>query len=136
MAEMLDVTGWAARIAARVGALVARADRAVCAGQDERARRHGWTVTRTGFGSRRYRDPRFDALRAARTGGRAYQGAGSQDVVSSQDGRPQGARPQDGRPQVGRSQGARPQDGRPQDGRFPEARGGSPALRGDRHVHA
>lgn len=49
-----------------LGELVARADRASCAAQDERAHRHGWTVTRTGFGARRYRDPRFDALKAAR----------------------------------------------------------------------
>ncbi|MFC7103674.1 hypothetical protein ACFQQB_26510 [Nonomuraea rubra] len=30
---------------------------------DEFAYRVGWTVTKTGFGSRRYRDPRFDQLR-------------------------------------------------------------------------
>ncbi|MFC7590648.1 hypothetical protein ACFQYP_48405 [Nonomuraea antimicrobica] len=33
---------------------------------DEFAYRVGWTVTKTGFGSRRYRDPRFDQLRAPR----------------------------------------------------------------------
>ncbi|MCF6474307.1 hypothetical protein FAF44_38900 [Nonomuraea sp. MG754425] len=61
--------------------MAARADRALCAAQDERAGRHGWTVTRTGFGSRRYRDPRFgprfgprrtprpDALKTAGPGG-------------------------------------------------------------------
>jgi hypothetical protein len=43
--------------------LVDRTDRAICAKPDERARRHGWTVTRTGFGARHYRDPRFDRLR-------------------------------------------------------------------------
>ncbi|MFI7617772.1 hypothetical protein ACIBP6_41775 [Nonomuraea terrae] len=31
---------------------------------DEFAHRMGWTVARTGFGSRRYRDPRFDQLRS------------------------------------------------------------------------
>ncbi|WP_269129010.1 MULTISPECIES: hypothetical protein [Nonomuraea] len=30
---------------------------------DEFAHRMGWTVERTGFGARRYRDPRFDQLR-------------------------------------------------------------------------
>ncbi|MEV0626395.1 hypothetical protein ACI2LC_06400 [Nonomuraea wenchangensis] len=30
---------------------------------DEFAYHVGWTVTRTGFGARRYRDPRFDQLR-------------------------------------------------------------------------
>ncbi|MFG1705491.1 hypothetical protein ACFLIM_20070 [Nonomuraea sp. M3C6] len=29
---------------------------------DEFAHRIGWTVSRTGFGARRYRDPRFDQL--------------------------------------------------------------------------
>ncbi|MFC4589057.1 hypothetical protein [Sphaerisporangium corydalis] len=47
-------------------ALVERADRTLCADQDGWALRLGWTVTRTGFGARRYRDPRFDALRAGR----------------------------------------------------------------------
>ncbi|MEV0618996.1 hypothetical protein AB0I81_37150 [Nonomuraea sp. NPDC050404] len=63
---MLHGTGRVSRIAARISAWVDRADRALCAAPDERARRHGWTVTTTGFGSRRYRDPRFDALKAAR----------------------------------------------------------------------
>jgi hypothetical protein len=43
-----------------------RADKSICADQDEWAHRLGWTVTRTGFGARRYRDPRFDGLRAER----------------------------------------------------------------------
>ncbi|WP_020542599.1 hypothetical protein [Nonomuraea coxensis] len=30
---------------------------------DEFAYHIGWTVARTGFGARRYRDPRFDQLR-------------------------------------------------------------------------
>ncbi|MFI6293816.1 hypothetical protein ACIBEJ_19665 [Nonomuraea sp. NPDC050790] len=30
---------------------------------DEFAHRRGWTVARTGFGARRYRDPRFDQLK-------------------------------------------------------------------------
>ncbi|WP_146103950.1 hypothetical protein [Nonomuraea solani] len=66
MAEMLHVTERSSRIRSRISALPTRADRALCAGQDERARQYGWTVTKTGFGSRRYRDPRFDALKAAR----------------------------------------------------------------------
>ncbi|MDP4500681.1 hypothetical protein OHA25_04560 [Nonomuraea sp. NBC_00507] len=33
---------------------------------DEFAHHVGWTVTRTGFGARRYRDPRFDQLRLPR----------------------------------------------------------------------
>ncbi|WP_143043921.1 hypothetical protein [Nonomuraea jiangxiensis] len=49
-----------------VSSLVARADHELCAEEDDRARRRGWTVTKTGFGARRYRDPRFDALKAAR----------------------------------------------------------------------
>ncbi|WP_347697993.1 hypothetical protein [Nonomuraea sp. B12E4] len=60
-----------------VGELVTRADHALCAKQDERARRHGWTVTKTGFGARRYRDPRFDALSAARVAERAPVSSGT-----------------------------------------------------------
>ncbi|MGR6918190.1 hypothetical protein ACU635_28440 [[Actinomadura] parvosata] len=66
MAEMLHVTERVSRIRSCVSGWLARADRALCADQDERARQYGWTVTKTGFGSRRYRDPRFDALKAAR----------------------------------------------------------------------
>ncbi|MEV0829481.1 hypothetical protein [Nonomuraea rubra] len=69
MAEMLHVAARVSRIRSYVSELLARADRALCADRDERARQYGWTVTRTGFGSRRYRDPRFDALRAARLAG-------------------------------------------------------------------
>ncbi len=39
---------------------VALADQAICARDEEIARRLGWQVTRTGFGARTYRDPRFD----------------------------------------------------------------------------
>ncbi|GAA4235481.1 hypothetical protein FHR32_003223 [Streptosporangium album] len=42
------------------------ADRELCMDQDEWAYRLGWTVTRTGFGARHYREPRFDLLRAER----------------------------------------------------------------------
>jgi hypothetical protein len=36
---------------------------------DARARRHGWSVEiRAGGMSRRYRDPRFDSLRAGQSG--------------------------------------------------------------------
>ncbi|MFC4529790.1 hypothetical protein [Sphaerisporangium dianthi] len=45
--------------------LADRADQSLCAEQDKRAHARGWTVTRTGFGARRYRDPRFDRLRAS-----------------------------------------------------------------------
>ncbi|MEV1001568.1 hypothetical protein [Nonomuraea sp. NPDC050202] len=69
MAEMFHVAARVSRIRSYVSELLARADRALCADQDERARQYGWTVTRTGFGSRRYRDPRFDALKAARLAG-------------------------------------------------------------------
>ncbi|MFB9527761.1 hypothetical protein [Nonomuraea roseola] len=33
---------------------------------DEFAHRRGWTVARTRFGTRSYRDPRFDQLRVLR----------------------------------------------------------------------
>ncbi|GAA5074734.1 hypothetical protein HNP84_007436 [Thermocatellispora tengchongensis] len=60
-----------ARIKSWVLDLADRADRALCMEEDEFAHRIGWTVTRTGFGSRRYRDPRFDLLTAARPAGEA-----------------------------------------------------------------
>ncbi len=44
--------------------LIAWADREICMEPDEFAHRRGWTVTKTGFGSRRYRDPRFDQRKA------------------------------------------------------------------------
>ncbi|MFB4277955.1 MULTISPECIES: hypothetical protein [unclassified Nonomuraea] len=65
-AEMLDVAEGVSRIRSRISAWLVRVDRALYAKHDERARRYGWTVTKTGFGSRKYRDPRFDALKAAR----------------------------------------------------------------------
>jgi hypothetical protein len=51
------------RIKSRIRELFAWADREICMEPDEFAYRVGWTVTRTGFGARRYRDPRFDQLR-------------------------------------------------------------------------
>jgi hypothetical protein len=42
-------------------------DQAICAREDEQARRHGWQITRTGLGARRYRDPRFDLLKPGST---------------------------------------------------------------------
>jgi hypothetical protein len=42
-------------------------DRELCMDQDEWAYRLGWSVTRTGFGARYYREPRFDLLRAERS---------------------------------------------------------------------
>lgn len=50
------------RIKSRIRELMAWADREVCMEPDEFAYHVGWTVTRTGFGARRYRDPRFDQL--------------------------------------------------------------------------
>lgn len=46
--------------------LIDISDRELCMDQDEWAHRLGWTVTRTGFGARHYRDPRFDLLKAER----------------------------------------------------------------------
>lgn len=58
---LLRVAAWIGRQQERLG------DRVHAAG-DARARDTGWTVTRStgrlGFGSRTYRDPRFDQLRA------------------------------------------------------------------------
>jgi hypothetical protein len=51
------------RIKSRIRELIAWADREICAEPDEFAYRRGWTVTKTGFGARCYRDPRFDQLR-------------------------------------------------------------------------
>jgi len=51
---------------ARIRELLDRVDRSLCIDQDWWAYRLGWEVSRTGFGARRYRDPRFDALRLAR----------------------------------------------------------------------
>ncbi|MCG5215204.1 hypothetical protein [Streptosporangium sp. KLBMP 9127] len=53
-----------ARIKSWLLALLDTADREMCLEEDEFAHRIGWTVTRSGFGSRRYRDPRFDRLAA------------------------------------------------------------------------
>ncbi|WP_326819402.1 hypothetical protein [Streptosporangium sp. NBC_01756] len=53
-------------IRAFVSDLTYTADRELCMDQDEWAYRLGWTVTRTGFGARHYREPRFDLLRAER----------------------------------------------------------------------
>lgn len=51
------------RLLARLQDLIAWVDRDICMEPDEFAHHRCWTVTRTGFGSRRYRDPRFDQLR-------------------------------------------------------------------------
>ncbi|MGW4792356.1 hypothetical protein [Nonomuraea sp. MG754425] len=40
--------------------MIASADYEICVEPDEFAYRRNWTVARTGFGSRRYRDSRFD----------------------------------------------------------------------------
>jgi hypothetical protein len=52
--------------------LIDVSDQKLCVDQDEWARRLGWTVTRTGFGARHYRDPRFDLLRAERIAAPAF----------------------------------------------------------------
>jgi hypothetical protein len=49
-------------IKTRISSLIEQADRRLCLDQDWWAHQLGWTVTRTGFGARRYRDPRFDTL--------------------------------------------------------------------------
>lgn len=51
------------RIKSRIRELIVWVDREICMEPDEFAHRRGWTVTRTGFGARRYRDPRFDQLK-------------------------------------------------------------------------
>ncbi|WP_433499249.1 hypothetical protein ACQP1K_02505 [Sphaerimonospora sp. CA-214678] len=48
------------------------ADRALCADQDRWARELQWTVNRTGFGARLYRDPRFDLVREVEEVGRGF----------------------------------------------------------------
>ncbi|MCT9932111.1 hypothetical protein N5079_18060 [Planotetraspora sp. A-T 1434] len=48
------------------------ADSALCADQDRWARQLRWTVSRTGFGARHYRDPRFDLVRELEEVGRLF----------------------------------------------------------------
>ncbi|MEW9527648.1 hypothetical protein [Microbispora sp. NPDC049125] len=48
------------------------ADSALCADQDGWARQLSWTVSRTGFGARHYRDPRFDIVRELEEVGRLF----------------------------------------------------------------
>jgi hypothetical protein len=59
--------GVAARISAWVRRRQTKMSAQIHAAGDERARRHGWTVTETtgrfGFGTRVYRDSRFDDRR-------------------------------------------------------------------------
>ncbi|WP_327586402.1 hypothetical protein OHA25_04885 [Nonomuraea sp. NBC_00507] len=45
--------------------LVAYLDERICARDDDIATRMGWQITRTGFASRTYRDPRFGQLKVA-----------------------------------------------------------------------
>ncbi|GGK80034.1 hypothetical protein Ppa06_50870 [Planomonospora parontospora subsp. parontospora] len=53
-------------IKTRLARLIDRADDELCMDQDEWAYRLGWTVERTGFGARRYRNPLFDLQKAER----------------------------------------------------------------------
>ncbi|GIH90904.1 hypothetical protein ACFFMN_31945 [Planobispora siamensis] len=46
--------------------LIEHADRELCMDQDEWAYRLGWTVKKTGFGARLYRNPLFDLQKAER----------------------------------------------------------------------
>ncbi|MFC6083497.1 hypothetical protein [Sphaerisporangium aureirubrum] len=46
--------------------LLLDADLAIWARQDRTARAMGWRISRTRFGGRVYRDPRFDGLRVTR----------------------------------------------------------------------
>ncbi|ETK34457.1 hypothetical protein GCM10009530_10320 [Microbispora corallina] len=48
------------------------ADLALCADQDRWARQLKWTVNRTGFGARQYRDPRFDLVQELEEVGRLF----------------------------------------------------------------
>ncbi len=45
-------------------------DRRLCAAQDRWAFELEWTITRSGFGARHYRDPRFDIVRELEEVGR------------------------------------------------------------------
>jgi hypothetical protein len=64
------------RLAARVISRAARWQRRILGRMragDDFARQAGWTITRTRFGGRIYRDPRFDQLSAARAAGTSHQ---------------------------------------------------------------
>jgi hypothetical protein len=64
------------RLAARAISRFARWQRRISARMqagDDFARQAGWTITRTRFGGRIYRDPRFDQLTAARAPGTSHQ---------------------------------------------------------------
>src|SRR6266516_186807 len=65
-----------ARLATRAAARVARWQRRISGRMkagDTFARQAGWTITRTRFGGRIYRDPRFDQLTTARARGTPHQ---------------------------------------------------------------
>ncbi|GAA3126884.1 hypothetical protein GCM10010466_17160 [Planomonospora alba] len=53
-------------IKTRLARMIERADDELCMDQDEWAYRLGWTVQRTGFGARHYRNPLFDLQKAER----------------------------------------------------------------------
>ena len=72
-------TGIAARLSGWVGRCQRNLSDRMHAAADERARRYGWQVTegtgRFGFGTRTYRDPRFDGRRAQLSPGPAQAAA-------------------------------------------------------------
>ncbi|MQA87621.1 MAG: hypothetical protein GEV03_24110 [Streptosporangiales bacterium] len=68
------ITSWYVRFKRFIQGLVAQLDQAICAREEERACRRGWQIIRTGFGRRRYRDPRFDLLKSAGDGSGSSEG--------------------------------------------------------------
>ena len=81
-------------VAARISGWVRRRQREVAAwvhaAGDDRARRHGWTVTETtgrfGFGTRVYRDPRFGDRRRQLSAGAGLRPPRSQAALLREPG--------------------------------------------------
>ncbi|GGS62542.1 hypothetical protein GCM10010156_21850 [Planobispora rosea] len=59
-----------------------RADQELCMDQDEWAYRLGWTVKKTGFGGRHYRNPLFDLQKAERIYAEVYAESVSGNVAA------------------------------------------------------
>jgi hypothetical protein len=71
-----SITSLPRALATRAAARVARWQRRISGRMqagDDHARQAGWTITRTRFGGRIYRDPRFDQLAASRAPGTSHQ---------------------------------------------------------------